>query len=219
MTYMDLTFEEEFFGGLGLPRISGLRPDNSFLHYAVKYCLVHARGEAETEIPDQILGFLRNCSGWRKVWNRYWYNQSGQLPPDKLQIAMAFRLEVISRHIRRRDGPGKSLQIAVSQGDTYAVGFLLENGVRMEDDGSLLLEAVINGHATIVGVLLAHCSPKNSWDCNRSSRQGNEPMQANESEVAGTPNYYTTPRTLSASAAVLSRYAAKMHKSSCPVTL
>ncbi|KAJ7922659.1 hypothetical protein B0H13DRAFT_1555234, partial [Mycena leptocephala] len=35
---------------------------NSFLDYAVEYCLVHARGRPESEIKDVILEFLGNSS-------------------------------------------------------------------------------------------------------------------------------------------------------------
>ncbi|KAF7345856.1 putative ankyrin repeat protein [Mycena venus] len=137
---------------------------HSLLDYAVEYCLVHARGKPETEIQDQILQFLGNCSAWRKLWNCSRTGRRNQLGPNKLLIAITFGLEVISNHILRKDGPGRLLQEAVSKGNSDAVRFLLKNHVHGENESEALLEAVIHGHEQVVGLLLAHDAENNSRD-------------------------------------------------------
>ncbi|KAF8207492.1 ankyrin repeat-containing domain protein [Mycena galopus ATCC 62051] len=162
MTYMRLIFHK-FPTQLLIARQPHVFTVNPFLHYAVDYCLVHARGKAETEIQDKILEFLENCSFWRILWN--WKRWRDQLAPDRLCIAIAFRLEAISSHILRTHGPGSSLQEAASYGDTVAIRFLLKN-VKNEGGafvnaeggkyGSALGAAVWNGHKLAVKLLIGH---------------------------------------------------------------
>ncbi|KAJ7885709.1 hypothetical protein B0H14DRAFT_3734784, partial [Mycena olivaceomarginata] len=160
MTYMHLTFQK-----LPTPL-----PDsewhhftaNPFLDYAIEYCLVHARGKPETEIQDKILEFLGNCSVWVALWN---WTSWPPLPSNKLSIALAFGLEVISSHILRKEGPGNSLQEVASRGDTDAICFLLKhvgnergafvNVVGGEYD-SALGAAVWNGRELAVKLLIMH---------------------------------------------------------------
>ncbi|KAJ7877830.1 hypothetical protein B0H13DRAFT_2668241 [Mycena leptocephala] len=162
MTYMRLTSEASLSK---LEDPVELLDANPFFDYAVEYCLVHARGKAETEIPDQILEFLGNCSVWRRFWNLYRWRDKDKLGPDKLWIALAFGLEVISSYILLKDGPGRSLEEAASRGDTDAIRFLLKN-VENEggafvnavggEYGSALGAAVWNGHELAVKLLIEH---------------------------------------------------------------
>jgi hypothetical protein len=117
-----------------------------FLAYTSIYCLVHAHGKPETEIQEQILQFLENCSAWWGFWNLHRWGE--KLGPDKLLIALAFGLEIISHHILRTEGPGRSLQETASRGDTNAVWFLLEN---VENEGGTFLNAEGGQHGSALG--------------------------------------------------------------------
>ncbi|KAF7378485.1 Ankyrin repeat domain containing protein [Mycena sanguinolenta] len=141
---------------------------NPFLHYAVEYCLVHARGRPEIDVKGAILSFLADCTVWWRLWN--WKHGGRQSPPDKLQIALAFHLEQISSHIIQQDGPGNLLQEAASRGATDTVRILLRNGASEENEGGALQEAVTRGHQEIVGLLLVHDAEKH---CNSTVLQGN----------------------------------------------
>ncbi|KAJ7601495.1 hypothetical protein DFH06DRAFT_1406932 [Mycena polygramma] len=70
---------------------------NPFLHYAVDYCLIHARGEPELQIKASILSFLSQCSVWRRLWT--WNRGGPPLPSNKLLIAAMFHLEETANSI------------------------------------------------------------------------------------------------------------------------
>ncbi|KAF7346004.1 ANK-REP-REGION domain-containing protein [Mycena venus] len=157
-TYMSLTFKA--FPSL-LRYEALLFTKNPFLHYTVEYCLVHAQGDPETDIPDSILSFLANCSIWWRLWN--WKHGGRKSAPDKFQIAQAFQLDIISRHIiDEEDASGVLLQETVARGDTGGVQVLVQNGVDLKKNGDALLEAVIVNHEEIVRILLAHEGGNNS---------------------------------------------------------
>ncbi|KAJ7859544.1 hypothetical protein B0H14DRAFT_2577197 [Mycena olivaceomarginata] len=162
---------------------------NPFLDYAIEYCLVHARGKPETEIQDKILEFLGNCSVWVALWN---WTSWPPLPSNKLSIALAFGLEVISSHILRKEGPGNSLQEVASRGDTDAICFLLKhvgnesgafvNVVGGEYDSALgaavwngrahCMQQCGGGHEAIAKILLEHGA-----DMNAKAGEHGSPLQ------------------------------------------
>ncbi|KAF7345837.1 ANK-REP-REGION domain-containing protein [Mycena venus] len=188
-TYMSLTFEA-FSHLLQLPFLLFTR--NHFLHYAVEYCLIHARGEPEAHIQLPILSFLTNCSVWWRLWN--WKNGGRQSLPDKLRIAIAFNLEVICRQVIYNDkySAENLLQEAASQGATDTVRTLLRYGVNMKS--SALLKAVIHDHEEIAGLLLAHygyCTDNSSSSLNSSGPQGQVNIGPTETGrgVAWSPDY------------------------------
>ncbi|KAJ7453113.1 ankyrin repeat-containing domain protein [Mycena latifolia] len=132
----------------------------SFLDYSVDYCLMHARGQPESDIRHLILSFLENCSSWRKIWN--WRHSFEKIPPSAtpLFIATVFRLEHICRYLIKEKGVGGLLQEASLEGLTDVVQILLENGANPDaNEGeydSALQATSVNGHDDILHVLLAH---------------------------------------------------------------
>ncbi|KAJ6554334.1 ankyrin repeat-containing domain protein [Mycena capillaripes] len=72
-----------------------------FLHYAVDNCLVHARGEPESQIRHSILSFLAECSVWWRLWK---WKIGCEFPANKLWIAAFFCLEETCRSMIQEDG-------------------------------------------------------------------------------------------------------------------
>jgi hypothetical protein len=138
-----------------------------FLDYTVGYCLVHARGEPETVIRDSILSFLANCSIRWRLWKQCGGRGSA---PNRLRIALAFRLQVICRCIisedLAEDGASDLLQEAVSEGDINSVGILVENGVNANNQGDVLRQAAILSCGDILDLLLRHFSKNPSRQMN-----------------------------------------------------
>ncbi|KAJ7021961.1 hypothetical protein C8F04DRAFT_1049377 [Mycena alexandri] len=146
ITYMRLTFETQ-------PREKRLS-GTAFVDYARPYCLVHARGQPETEIQDEIMEFLGNiCSVWRTFWTESLWSIGNHLGPDRLSLALTFRLDVISGCILREDGPGKSLEAAAFRSDAYAITFLRENGVHIDD--TLMIEVLVEDSGSLEAALMA----------------------------------------------------------------
>jgi ankyrin repeat protein len=112
-----------------LPKTHGSFHDNSFLDYAVDYCLIHARGHPENSIKTSILSFLANCSAWLGIWNKR-QARTGTLPTSasSLWIAAYFSLEEISQYLLQTEGAGGVLQQAVYCGHTAVVRILLKYG-------------------------------------------------------------------------------------------
>ncbi|KAJ7803578.1 hypothetical protein B0H14DRAFT_2613193 [Mycena olivaceomarginata] len=167
MTYMSLTFKQ--FPHL-LQHEFLLFTRNPFLHYAVEYCLKHARGDPETHIKQLILSFLANCYDWWRLWN--WKHGGRPSAPDQLWIAITFGLEVLCKHIINEHGAGNLLQQALSRGDMEAVKILIRNGVKLKSEGGALLEAVIHGHEELIPLLLAHGANNNPPAMNSTALRG-----------------------------------------------
>ncbi|KAJ7159103.1 ankyrin repeat-containing domain protein [Mycena crocata] len=113
------------------PISTNLFRDHHLLDYAVKYCLIHAHGEAEINIRSHILVFIRNCLVWRQIWNWTHFIRVHKIKPSAslLWIAAFFHLEDICRYLILVEGAGSVLQEAASIGDTEMVRILLDNGV------------------------------------------------------------------------------------------
>ncbi|KAJ6456736.1 ankyrin repeat-containing domain protein [Mycena sanguinolenta] len=77
---------------------------NPFLGYAVENCLIHARGEPESQIKHSISSFLAECSVWWRLW-KWKQGITRELPSNKLWIAAFFRLEEICRSMIEEDSP------------------------------------------------------------------------------------------------------------------
>ncbi|KAJ7602548.1 ankyrin repeat-containing domain protein [Mycena polygramma] len=136
---------------------------NPFLHYAVDYCLIHARGDPEVQIKTSILSFLSHCSVWRRLW--MWKHGDRTLTPDRLWIAAVFQLEAIYKHISNeageRDGFGTLLHQAAISNTPDLLRIFLENGFDLQANereyGSLALrEASRRGLIDIVSLLIDH---------------------------------------------------------------
>ncbi|KAJ7453124.1 hypothetical protein FB451DRAFT_1185377 [Mycena latifolia] len=134
---------------------------NSLLDYAVEYCLIHARGQPESDSKDLILSFLLNCSVWRQLWN-WGHGSRDEIPTSAtpLSIAAVFRLEEVCRHLIMADGVGVLLQEAAVEGLIDVVRVLLENGANADASegiyGTALQAASAHGHENILRLLLDH---------------------------------------------------------------
>ncbi|KAJ7851874.1 ankyrin repeat-containing domain protein [Mycena leptocephala] len=152
ITYMSLTFET-FSEMLSY---TSLLFTNPFLHYTVEYCLIHARGDPETDIKHPLMTFLDNYSEqWWRLWH---WPLDPQSTTNKVQIARDFDLQVIHRHIIDEDGV-KLLQNAVLRGATDEVRMLLEYGVSIENE---LLQAVIHDKEELLSLLLTQSRRQNN---------------------------------------------------------
>ncbi|KAJ7143051.1 ankyrin repeat-containing domain protein [Mycena epipterygia] len=130
--------------------------ENPFLNYAVEYCLIHVRGEPESQLRDTILSFLGNCSPWRELWNQ---RKTLPLSPSRLWIAAAFHLHYISRYLIQEDGAGEVLEEATSKGRTDIVRVLVANGddiVNHTEYNRALQAACMHGREDIICLLLDH---------------------------------------------------------------
>ncbi|KAF7343653.1 ANK-REP-REGION domain-containing protein [Mycena sanguinolenta] len=132
-----------------------------FLDYAVEYCLVHARGEAEFHIMPSIVSFLAATeTGWWELWN--WKHRYRKEPTSgsPLLIAALFGLEEICQDIIETDGAGNALQLAVAEGLTDVVQFLIRNGIDVQGNegpfDSALHAAACHGRGNIISLLLAN---------------------------------------------------------------
>ncbi|KAJ7241261.1 ankyrin repeat-containing domain protein [Mycena rebaudengoi] len=79
------------------------------LLYAVRYCLLHAAGEPELLLRDNIIQFLKDAHRWRRHHRyfmtvpRQWYRPEWPPVPSKLWVAALFSLQEIARHILDSD--------------------------------------------------------------------------------------------------------------------
>ncbi|KAJ7609341.1 ankyrin repeat-containing domain protein [Mycena polygramma] len=156
ITYLSLGFEVM---ADKLKQAVFLFTHNPFLHYAVDYCLVHARGEPELQIQTSILSFLSQCSVWRRLWD--WKRGGRTLVADRLWIAAVFRLDEICTQIIHEDAVGfcTLLQGAILHGwSSDVVRILLERSAdapsRVKDGFSELLQLATLRRATYVVQLL-----------------------------------------------------------------
>ncbi|KAJ7205719.1 ankyrin repeat-containing domain protein [Mycena pura] len=126
-----------------------------FLNYAVEYCLIHARGDPEERIQENIVSFLRNCSIWRELWNR---TNFPTVSEARLWIAAAFGLEIICQSLIKEDGLGRVLQEASLKGRIDMVQVLLKSrtpAARIPlEYGHALAAAAGRGHFEIIRLLV-----------------------------------------------------------------
>ncbi|KAJ7241271.1 ankyrin repeat-containing domain protein [Mycena rebaudengoi] len=83
--------------------------ERGLLPYAVYYCLLHAAGEPELLLRDNIIQFLKDAHRWRRH-HRYFmtvplqWDQTGwPSVPSKLWVAALFGLQEIARHLLDSD--------------------------------------------------------------------------------------------------------------------
>ncbi|KAJ6496282.1 ankyrin repeat-containing domain protein, partial [Mycena sanguinolenta] len=115
---------------------------HAFLDYAVEYCFVHARGNPEEEIREEILAFLVAAAG-----------------RGHDEIIQLFLNHGTNINFCSRDGI-TALQTAAFYGSKRTVRFLIENGADVDMVGSrygtALRAASFRGHYDIVVLLLEH---------------------------------------------------------------
>ncbi|KAJ6538461.1 ankyrin repeat-containing domain protein [Mycena vulgaris] len=156
---------------------------HSLLHYAVKYCLVHARGGPESDIQDSILSFLKNSCVWLELWSWKHGYKKGRKPAVQLWLAAAFHLAETCRYLIKEGDGDRVLLKAAAEGHIDMVQLLLDNGANSNPswhvppdttwrsrwsrfhfppvqlgmkDKSALKAASARGHAEIISVLLDH---------------------------------------------------------------
>ncbi|KAF7341365.1 Ankyrin repeat-containing protein [Mycena venus] len=126
-----------------------------FLDYAVEYCFIHACGDPEEHIQENIVSFLGNCSVWRELWNR---TKFPTVSAARLWIAAAFQLEIICRYLIQEDGLGRVLQDASLKGRTDMVQVLLKSRTPTEsiplEYGHALAAVAGRGHSEIIHLLV-----------------------------------------------------------------
>ncbi|KAF7341369.1 Ankyrin repeat-containing domain [Mycena venus] len=126
-----------------------------FLDYAVEYCFIHARGDPEKRIQENITSFLGKCSVWRELWNR---TKFPTVSAARLWIAAAFQLEIICRYLIQEDGLGHVLQDASLKGRTDMVQVLLKSRKPTEsiplEYGYALAAVAGRGHLEIIHLLV-----------------------------------------------------------------
>ncbi|KAJ6496284.1 ankyrin repeat-containing domain protein [Mycena sanguinolenta] len=166
ITYLSF---EGFIDKLNRDNPMNLFMKHGFLDYAVEYCFVHARGDPEEQIKDEILAFLGNCSFWRELWNR---TKFPTISEARLWIAATFQLENICCHLIEEDGSGNVLLEAASKGRTNVVQLLLRGASRSEN-GHALVAAAGRGHDEIIQLLLDH-----GTDVDFRSRDGATALQS-----------------------------------------
>jgi hypothetical protein len=77
------------------------RATHPLLYYAVEYCLVHARGQPESDISETLLLFLASASRWTYMWasQQDLITLGMRLSSSRLFIASLFDLREIARHL------------------------------------------------------------------------------------------------------------------------
>ncbi|KAJ7453089.1 ankyrin repeat-containing domain protein [Mycena latifolia] len=137
---------------------------NSFLDYAVEYCLIHARGEPEVYIKQSILSFLADCGPWWQLWN--WKQTRQPKSNTKLSIASRFHLKEICRDLIQEGGDGRrQIYEAALDGLTDIVKLLIAHGVDINaewSDGTPLYIASRSGHYDVVRLLIEHGADVNA---------------------------------------------------------
>ncbi|KAJ6496280.1 ankyrin repeat-containing domain protein [Mycena sanguinolenta] len=166
ITYLSF---EGFIDKLNRDNPMTLSKTHAFLDYAVEYCFVHARGDSEEHIKDEILAFLGNCPFWREMWNR---TRFPTISTARLWIAATFQLESICRQLIEEDGSGNVLLEAASKGRTNVIQILLHSTSQSEH-GHALVAAAGRGHDEIMQLLLDH-----GTDVDFRSRDGATALQS-----------------------------------------
>ncbi|KAJ6531033.1 hypothetical protein B0H19DRAFT_1273269 [Mycena capillaripes] len=106
--------------------VEELFDENPLLEYALLFCLIHARGEPELRIKDNILLFLTRLSvDWGYLWELM-HGLHTSLPRKRLGIAAYFDMLEVAKHLIDEDG----------------------------FDISALRGATVNGHIRIVRLLM-----------------------------------------------------------------
>ncbi|KAJ7144576.1 ankyrin repeat-containing domain protein [Mycena epipterygia] len=154
-----------------------LRWRHPLLDYAVRYSLIHARGQPESDIRDTILSFLVNCSRWRKLWNNWSSFRTLRLPEGDAQLGIAafFGLEEIVRYLINQDGLGPAPQEAVAEWSGNNVD--LRKGSKREVYNWALWAATLAGHEIIVGLLLGQGADVNAQRGNPSLGEHRSALQ------------------------------------------
>ncbi|KAJ7499509.1 hypothetical protein FB451DRAFT_1205699 [Mycena latifolia] len=104
------------------------------LDYAIRYCLIYALGEAESNITHSILSFLARCSPWPRLFSFTGARDArGHTLPShasRLWIAAAFHLKEICRHLIQEESISTNSELcdAVIRHHTDTIQLLLENG-------------------------------------------------------------------------------------------
>ncbi|KAJ7241273.1 ankyrin repeat-containing domain protein [Mycena rebaudengoi] len=79
--------------------------EKGLLPYAVHYCLLHAAGEPESLLRDNIIQFLKDAHRWQHhhQFIMRWYRPEWPPVPSKLWVAALFGLQEIARHLLDSD--------------------------------------------------------------------------------------------------------------------
>ncbi|KAJ6588433.1 ankyrin repeat-containing domain protein [Mycena capillaripes] len=134
-----------------------------FLPYAAKYGLVHAKGEPEFLLRDEILEFLGHASRWKLFSPHEYWPQS----PSELWVAASFNLYGIATYLLARPRvledkkkAGDPLYVAASLGFLEMARLLLGNGADANVQGGVfgtaLQAAAVGGHEALIRLFIEH---------------------------------------------------------------
>jgi ankyrin repeat protein len=133
--------------------------------YARVFCLIHAHGQPELRITDDILHFLTQACGSTLP---YWVSWASRLPsyPSRLCVAAGFNLrEIVARLLADEEFDENALTAAIINGHADMVRFLIERGGNVN---LALREASREGDEDIVRLLLEKGADIN-WQQNQFS--------------------------------------------------
>ncbi|KAJ7706659.1 ankyrin repeat-containing domain protein [Mycena rosella] len=126
------------------------------LDYALKYGLVHARGQPEFDLKDILLAFLAKATRWIYTWEHHYYMTVGmRVAKNRLWITALFNLHEMTRYLVSINEPLDcgALQTAMVNGDQEMIRLFIENGA--DTDGLALHVASYFGYEAVVSLLLA----------------------------------------------------------------
>ncbi|KAJ7762425.1 ankyrin repeat-containing domain protein [Mycena maculata] len=132
-----------------IQNVRHLMTQDTFLDYAVEYCLIHARGDPEFQIRQSILSFLANCDMWYKLWSWNGKYDRRRRSAATLWIAAVFGLGEICRHLIKEKGIGTVLQEAALNGFADMVRILIKNGANVDEMDDIVELLVDNVDAAV----------------------------------------------------------------------
>ncbi|KAJ7879052.1 ankyrin repeat-containing domain protein [Mycena olivaceomarginata] len=132
---------------------------NPLLNYALNYGLVHAHGQPESTITDEISAFLSQRSRWLGLWNRVYYYNKIPESATKLWIAAFFDLREITRYLIAEEGlDHEAVYAAAVNGHAGMVEILIGAGAQVDSlggyHGTALQVAALTGNEAMVRVLI-----------------------------------------------------------------
>ncbi|KAJ7444171.1 ankyrin repeat domain-containing protein [Mycena latifolia] len=142
-----------------------------FLKYA-QYCLMHAKGEPEDSLQDQLMAFLTGASRFTSVWDDTvpwkWVYNNHYFPP--LCLSAASDMEVTVRQLLAQgiapEDMIAALCAASSNGHIHLVQLLIDAGTKInaQDNyyGDPLAAASQNGHDPVVQLLIENGADVNA---------------------------------------------------------
>ncbi|KAJ7085253.1 ankyrin repeat-containing domain protein [Mycena epipterygia] len=143
------------------------------LRYAVDYCLIHAQGQPELDIREELLMFLSKAALlWIPVWrskHQLWLEWS----PTRLWIATFFQLQNIAQHlisINETEDSDTALVAAIANGDLDMMRMLIAHNADVNGQGQLQAASYFDNEEAVA--LLIDCGADVNLQQGRRWRRG-----------------------------------------------